>query len=158
MAQHDPIPEEHDVTRWIKPKLLAANDEGEIELDVSGQALQIFPRAFSLREEEEFLSLTWVNYFGDCRKEDISAAAEAFRASQDSGKLPVSGVFAIAQVARIKQACEGHDAKVRILEEPEEQNPGHVAVRRYPRGVDELYEELADEIFLERHFYRDLKP
>lgn len=156
MARHDPIPDGDDVARWIKPKLMSADDNGEVEVDGDGRPAFIFPQAFALREGEEYLSLTWVDHFGPQRMDNIRLAAAAVRESQASKRLSLNGAFAVGAAGQLKACCNDNGHRVRVLEEPLEANTGHVAVRRYPTELGELQEELANEIFLERHFYRDL--
>lgn len=156
MAKHDVISKEFRLARWIKPKLMAANDEGEIEVDEAGKPLMIFPQAYELREDEEYLSVTAVELFGCSQPENLEAAADAFRASQLSKKLSKKGAFALAVADAVSKCCEAHGHKIRILEEPVADNIGHVAIRRYPHIISELQSELADSVFTEFHFYRDL--
>ena len=157
MAQHDAVPSEHDVTRWIKPKLMSADDKGDIETDRDGRPLFIFPQAFALRDDEEYLSVTWVDFFGPHRLGNLKAAADAFRESTDSKRLAAKSAFAVANVAKIAACCREHGHSVRIVEEPVDSNDGHAAIRRYPRDVGELQDRLAGSVFLERWFYNDLK-
>lgn len=157
MARNDPVPTEDDITRWIKPSWVKRTDDGEAERTPTGEIAQIAPQAFELKEGEEYLSVTWLQIFGAERAEHMPLAAEAFRQSQKSKKLGLNGVFAIAGVQALTDACKAHGAKIRVLQEPEDENPGHVAVRRFPAEAGDLHVHLATEIFLERYTYKEIK-
>ena len=157
MARNDPVPAEDDITRWIKPAWVKRTDDGEAERTPTGEIAQIAPQAFELREGEEYLSVTWLQAFGAERQVQLPLAAEAFRHSQPSKKLGLNGVFAIAGVETLSNACKEHGAKIRVLQEPEDENPGHVAVRRFPAEAGDLHVHLATEIFLERYTYKEIK-
>lgn len=157
MAQHDPVPGPSKVTRWVKPKLLVADDDGEVLADANGNPLRVFPKAFALREDEEYLSVTSIDFFGAAAPQNLKDAANAVRESQDSKKLSGNGAFVVATVDATSECCQRHGHKVRILEEPVENNEGHVAIRRFPFEVGQLHDELANDTFSERHFYRSLK-
>lgn len=157
MARNDPVPASDDVTRWIKPTWVKRTDDGEAERTPAGEIAQIVPQAFELREGEEYLSVTWLQAFGAERSVHLPLAAEAYRRSQTSKKLGLNGVFAIAGVETLSDACKKHGAKIRILQEPEDENPGHVAVRRFPAEAGDLHVYLATEIFVERYTYKEIK-
>ena len=156
MARNERVPPEDEVTRWIKPGLVTRTDAGEVERTTDGRIAQIAPQAFELRADEEYLSVTWLQLFGADRLTHLPLAAEAFRKSLTSQKLSGKGVFAIAGVGALSAACEMHGANVRILQEPEDQNPGHVAVRRFPAEAADLHVYLATELFVERYTYHEV--
>ena len=157
MARGDALPDQDEVTRWIKPKLLGRDDNGNVVLDNQGRPKFVFPAAFELREDEDSLSVTWLQHFGNGRVQHLPKAAEAFRKSTNSGKLQAHSAFAIAGVASIKETGASHDSKLRILEDPIDGNPGHTEIRRYPREMSELQVVLAAETFAERHLYEKVK-
>lgn len=57
--------------------------------------------------------------------------------------------FAIGNVGRIKETCLAREARVRIVHEPEDDDPAHSAIRRLPRDDLTLLAALADEAFSE---------
>lgn len=156
MERYDPIPENDTITRWIKRKYLAADDNGEIEVDQNGIALFIHPDAFNLRPDEEYLSTTWVEHFGPDRPTNLCIAAEAVRSSNPSGRLAAKSVFACAVVSAVKLCGNEFGHRLRIILEPENDNSGHAAVLRYPSDPGELQDRLANDIFRERHFFDNL--
>lgn len=150
MAKNDPIPASDHVTRWIKPKFAPREEDGTL--------IEIFPQAYELKDGEEYLSVTWLEHFGGDRQSQREAAAEAVRQSFDKKKLQASSTFTVANVGRLAEACLARGSKVRILHEPEDENTGHVAVRRFPREAGELLEILAGQVFIDPMPYADLKP
>lgn len=157
MAKGDALPDNDEVTRWIKPKLLGRDDDGNTILDQQGRPEFVFPAAYELRDDEDSLSVTWLQCFAETREEHLPKAADAFRKGTDSGKLQTQSAFAIGAVSAIKKAGIDHDHKLRILEDPEDENPGHSEIRRYPREMGEFQTLLAEEIFAERHLYGMIK-
>jgi hypothetical protein len=57
--------------------------------------------------------------------------------------------FGIGNVARIKEVCRARGASVRIVYEPEDDNPSHAGIRRLPRDDVILLDALAADAFLE---------
>lgn len=157
MARGDALPDSDEVTRWVKPKLLGRDDDGNVVVDGKGRPRLIFPQAFELRDDEESLSVTWLQHFGATRAVHLPLAADAFRQTTDSGKLQANSAFAIAEVRRIKEAGTAHDTKLRILLDPIDGNSGHSEIRRFPRELSSLHSVLADEVFVERYLYRHVK-
>lgn len=157
MAKGDPIPAGDEVTRWIKPRLLGRDDDGNVITDTTGHPVFVFPEAFELRDDEDGLSLTWLQPFGTTRSIHLPAAAEAVRATTDSGRLSGQSAFAVGRVEEIKQAGAAAGVKLRIIEDPIEGNDGHSEIRRYPHEMGVLQSLLAAEVFSERYLYSAVK-
>jgi hypothetical protein len=157
MARGDSVPDEDEVTRWIKPKLLGRDDDDNVILDATGHPTFVFPAAFELREDEDSLSVTWLQHFGGDRAQHLPQAADAFRKATDSGRLQAQSAFAIAAVGLIKEVASEYELKLRILEDPIERNTGHSEIRRYPREMGPFQAVLAAETFSERHLYDKLR-
>jgi|GEM_PF-873524 len=159
MAKGDAVPEEHHVTRWIKPRFLGKNDDGTVDVDEFGCPQTIFPSAFELRDDEDALSITWLEHFGATLADQLPLAAEAVRSATASGDLKPKSAFAVGNVGQIRTAAQDHGFKVRIIEDPEDNNTGHCEVRRYPRDADEFYQAMALDVFRRRYLYGDIvKP
>ena len=107
----------------------------------------ILGAAFRLRDGERDLSATWLEHCGDARPANVHAAVNIIRKSSISPTAK-SG-FAIGQVEPISAACLTHGAKLRIIHEPEDDNVAHAAVHRWPEDDDQLYEEIAADIWNE---------
>jgi hypothetical protein len=53
--------------------------------------------------------------------------------------------FACGRVGDIKEACSDHGLKIRVLHEPDDDNPAYAAIRRYQSDNHELLDLLATE-------------
>jgi hypothetical protein len=157
MAKSDPLPDQDEVTRWIKPKLLGRDDDDNVIVDGAGRPTFVFPAAFEMRDDEDSLSVTWLQHFAADRAQHLPLAAEAVRETTDSKRLQPKSAFAIAKIAEIKETGAKFDMKFRILEDPVIGNTGHSEIRRYPHEMGELQTILAAETFVERHLYGTLK-
>jgi hypothetical protein len=157
MAANDPLPDHDEVTRWIKPKLLGRDDAGNVIVVAKGRPVFAFPEAFELRDDEDGLSITWLQQFGQGRTVHLPLAADAVRQTTDSGSLQSKSGFAVGNVAAIKEAGLSHDMKFRVIEDPIDGNAGHSEIRRYPHEMGPLQTVLAAEVFGERHLYGKLK-
>jgi hypothetical protein len=157
MAKSDPLPDQDEVTRWIKPKLLGRDDDDNVIVDDAGQPTFVFPTAFEMRDDEDSLSVTWLQHFAVDRAQHLPMAAEAVRETTASKKLQPKSAFAIAKVEEIKEIGAKFDLKLRILEDPVPGNSGHSEIRRYPREMGDLQAILAAETFAERYLYGTLK-
>jgi hypothetical protein len=99
--------------------------------------------AFRLREGEPYLSVTWVEYFQGDAQRQIEQAVQAFRRSM---KVGTNSAFGMAEVSTVSRICHEHTgSRVRILHEPEANNPAHAGVHHSPRDHQELMECLANE-------------
>jgi len=142
------LPAKDHVVRYV-PFSRLRRDENDNVLGVLGLA-------FKLRDQEPYLSATWLEYFPGGRAEQVKAAVWAIRASElrPGGK---SG-FAIGNVGAILRVCADRKHKIRIVHEPEDDNKAHVAVRRMPRDDADLLEILAAETWAELVLNRDIEP
>ena len=157
MAKGDSLPDQDHVTRWIKPRFVGKNDDGSVIVDKAGRPSMIFPHAFEMREDEESLSITWLEHFGGTLGIQLPLAADAVRTTTQSGTLKDKSGFAIGLVSHIKEAGSKHGAKLRVIEDPINGNSGHSEVRRYPRSADLLYSELAGDTFSLRYLYGEIR-
>lgn len=102
-------------------------------------AIGIFPEAFSLREGERDLSVSWLEYFSGDRMQRLRQVIDHAELELN----PRHG-FATLQVGIFADICAAHSAKVRIIHEPTDGNPAHSSVHRYPRENQELVAVLAN--------------
>lgn len=116
---------------------------GKLRRDENDIPVGVLWTAFKLRNNEPYLSTTWLEYFAGSKSEQITGAIRAVRASR-LGVTPKSG-FAIGRVGAIAATCAERNHRIRIVHEPEDDNKAHAAVRRMPRDDDELLELLAAE-------------
>ena len=133
------IPPEHSLVRYVQWSKLRKDGDDNV--------IGVFADAFKLRPTERNLSATWLEYFSGSRDEQITSAVQIIRRSRLKPK-PKSG-FAIGVVARISEAATKHKESIRVLHENEDDNPAHAAIHRWPRDNDDLFDELADEVWNE---------
>jgi hypothetical protein len=157
MARGDALPASDEIARWIKPRLLGKDDDGQVILDGKGCPSVVSPAAFELGQDEDSLSVTWLQFFGYARVGHLPAAAEAIRASMESKTLQAKGAFAIGSVHIVLATGRDYGVKLRILEDPVEGNDGHAEIRRYPRELGLLQIALARNVFAERHLYAQVR-
>ena len=142
----DKIPESDHVTRYVKKRNLR-RDEFDNVIGILHQALEH-------REDETYLSVTWVEHFDVEYETGFLKAAEAI-----SRQLTVKKKdgFSTAQVQQFFNLCAQKGAKVRILHEADnDNNTGHAAIRRLPREDIELLDLLAAEAFLDTRVAEDI--
>jgi hypothetical protein len=116
--------------------------------DEHDNVIGILGAAFRLRDDETYLSATWVEFFpGPDHRYQLEAAVRAIRASKISVR-PKSG-FAVGCVSEIKKACinDPKQHKLRIIHEAETDNPAHAALRGWPRDNDDLLNLLAEKVW-----------
>lgn len=129
------LPEEDQIVRYV-PWSKLRKDEDENVLGVVGVA-------FRLREDEEFLSATWLNHFPDVPPGQMYHCVQAIRNS--SLKVGTKSGFAIGAVGAIKSSCLARGKKIRVIHEPEPDNSGHTALRQWPRDDEQLLDLMAED-------------
>lgn len=134
------LPDEHHVIRVVPFSKLETDEDGR----ATGRLLF---SAFQRRENEDSLSVTWLEYFAGDRSEMIVRAAQAIRASnfKPGGK----SAFAIGGVKQIKHTCAEKGHRIRIIHAPEDDNKAHAELRQFPRDDVALREALAATIWAE---------
>lgn len=117
--------------------------------DSEDNVVGVLGAAFRLREDEEYLSATWAEYFPGNRHDQICASVRAIRAS--SMRVTARSGFAIGVVSEIKEVClsDRRQHRIRIIHEAEDDNPAHTALRGWPRDNDELLDLLAEDVWSE---------
>jgi hypothetical protein len=113
--------------------------------DDNDKVLGFLPQAFQLKPDEEYLSVSWVEFYGD----PTMNVRDAIWAKRKVIKAGAKSAFAIGNVGTIKETCLIREAKVRIVHEPEDDEPAHSAIRRLPREDLALLAALAEEAFSE---------
>lgn len=140
------LPETDHIVRIIKPGQIMWNDDKTATLGV-------FPAAFRLREDEENLSVSWLEHFAGAKHERLVRV-------RDHAEIEMKRNYglAILNVGEVKVTCERTGAKVRMIHEPTERNPAHSAIHRYPRENDELFSLLASMAKHDLTLNRELPP
>jgi len=81
------------------------------------------------------LSLNWLEYFQGMHTANITASIHMFRNTLD---VRPKSAFAIGKVEKIKAVCISRGAKIRIVHDPEDNNPAHATIRQLPAEDDAL--------------------
>lgn len=129
------MPDEDHVMRNVPWSRLRRDEDDNV--------LGFLPEAFQLRPDEEWLSVNWMEFFTD----PVTRVRDAVWAMRKSRDIGAKSAFAIGNVGKIKHTCLAHGAKIRIVYEPEENNPAHSGIRRLPRDDLILLEALANDAF-----------
>jgi hypothetical protein len=142
------VPPENQLVRYV-PWARLRRDENDNVVGVLGAA-------FRLRQDEDYLSATWLEFFPGSRDDSIKGAVGAIRNS-DMKVTPKSG-FAIGNVGRVGDACRANHPsyKIRFVHEPEDDNKAHVACRGWPRDDDALLNLLAEDAWSETVLNKDI--
>jgi hypothetical protein len=135
------LPNEDHVMRYVP--------WGRLRRDGDDNVLGFLPQAFQRREDEDYLSVNWLEFHVAERDTEIRLSVWAVRDSFEK-PLGAKSAFAIGNVSRIKETCQRAGSRVRIVHEPEPNNPGHSGIRRVPRDDLILLETLAMDVFTER--------
>lgn len=134
------LPDEHHVIRVVP--------YGKLETDGNGEPTgRLLFSAFQRKEDDEGLSVTWLEYFPGDRPQQIERAVQAIRAS--NFKPGRKSAFAIGGVGPIKQQCLANKRKIRIIHEPVDDNKAHAELRQFPRDNVPLLEALAASTWAE---------
>lgn len=133
-----PLADEHHVIRYA-PWSKLRKDEDE---NVHG----LLPQALELRPGEEYLSVTWIEFFEGEPHEQYLCAVSTLRSSIDTRP---KGAMAKANVGKMRDICRQRSAPIRIVHEPEDPNEAHAAIRRVPFDNMDLLDRLVTEAFFE---------
>lgn len=114
--------------------------------DEMGNVLGFFPQAFELRDNDQYLSVNWLEYFGGDSESNKRDSVHAFRRTLDVGP---KSAFGIGNVGEIKRACSSSGAKARIVHRPRADNQAHSGIYGVPREDLNLLQMLAQDVFAE---------
>jgi hypothetical protein len=129
-----PIVPEHHVARHCRNR--------HIIKDEDGRAISVFDDAFALRQQETYLSAGWMEFFTGDRSTQLSQLRDTMAAAREI--KPKDGL-AIMNVGRIIDAGQSRSLRIRVLHEPNAQNPAYAAIRGIPRDHQEILEALATD-------------
>ena len=126
-------------------------------IDQNGERLGPSLAGFELREDDwGGLSVTEIEHFGLMSKAARQKAALAFRESLDSKKLSKHGIFARAQILRVKDAALEYGKKVRVVHDPVPGNSGHAQIRHFTDDDLDLLEHFAAQVFKDYEVVADM--
>jgi hypothetical protein len=129
----DQLPDQDHISRYCAPKTLADGHP-------TGAS-------FMLRQDEEYLSVNWLEYFGDIGMDaQINNIREYIELS-----LAASGLFSVLNIGEIIDYVQSNGEKhLAILYEPTSGDPSHSGIYDY-RHEDDLIADLMSEIVIETH-------
>ena len=135
------LPPQHHIVRYV-PWARLRKDENDNVIGVLGAA-------FKLRENEDYLSATWLEFFKGGDGECVASAVRVIRGSEI--KVTARSGFAIGNVGRVKDVClaDKQKHKIRVIHEPEDDNEAHTALRGWPRDNDPLLQLIAEDVWNE---------
>lgn len=140
LKKHNPLPDADHVMRCVPRKLQ--------ELDEDGNTIGFYPRAFSHRGDEEYLSVNWLEYFGATHAANAAACRTAIEAVFAGHK----NLFGVAQVGRVTAIARCNAKPVRVVYFPTSpSNPSHSALFTDHATPDTGREDLAREFYKERY-------
>jgi hypothetical protein len=144
------LPDEDHVVRYVPWARLRKDEEDNV--------IGVLGSAFKLRDNEQYLSATWAEFFPGPHADCIVAAIKVIRNSRMQVK-PRSG-FAVGNVRRVKDTCVADEKKhkIRVIHEPEADNTAHTALRGWPRDNDPLLELLAEDAWSETILNKNVPP
>jgi hypothetical protein len=118
--------------------------KNRLRRDENGNVIGILGQAFELRDNEEHLSVCWLDYFNGSNQNKTYLSIVVKNMVL---KINPKDAFAIANIEQVKQVADKNDNQVRIVYDPNIDIPNHSEIRKYPRGVAVLYDALAREAF-----------
>lgn len=156
MAKYDAVDQGHRVTRWVRKRYLARDDNKAVIVDESGVPLFVAPQAFALRSNEDYLSVTQIDKFEGSLPERVAAGAELLRMSLRNGMLDSDDAFCVAICSEIHKKGSDNGRKLRIIEMPSGSNVMHVAIKNWPEDDYGFLESMSEEVFATRLLFGSL--
>lgn len=138
------IPDADRVVRYV-PWSRLRRDEDDKVIGINPEALQLRAVPDSQSGWEEYLSVSWIEYFPN----NGSQLEDCIRTMRLARQAGAKSFFAVANVGLLKKIALAHSVKVRVLHEPSGTDPSHAAIRRLPPDNLTLLATLAEEAFLE---------
>lgn len=138
-SEGDDLPDPSRVVRLVS--------YGRMRRDADDNNLGPLPEAFVERPVDNYLSVTWCEYFKGSAKAQLRCTIEALRNSDM--RVSAKACFCVGKSTEIIAAIEAHGASGRAIYYPTDDNPAHAGIH----GVDEqaklLQAFLADEVWTE---------
>jgi hypothetical protein len=132
------LPPDHHALRYVPWARLRKDEEDNV--------IGVLGSAFKLRDDEDYLSATWIEFFSaPDHAARIRLAVAAVRNSEIDVR-PKSG-FAIGCVKAISDTClaDPKKVKIRVIHEEAADNAAHAALRGWPRDNDQLLDLIAED-------------
>jgi hypothetical protein len=137
------LADDDHIMRYIAPaQVLRDSDTNEVK-GFFGAALALKPASANY-PAEEYLSVTWCDYFEGSPECKTRCSAEVIR---NSMTVRSNACFAVAQVKLVRDFMLSAKKTLRFIHEPDEKNAAHAAVRHWPIDTTELFERMAQEVW-----------
>lgn len=135
-ADGDDLPNPSRVVRYVP--------YSRMEKDEDDNFLRPYPNAFEQREVDDYLSVTWCEFFEGSTGEQLRCAVEALRKSRRVGG---KACFCLANTPEVLDAIENSGRRGRAVYLPEDDNPAHAGVYGIQPDDTLLQKRLADEVW-----------
>lgn len=150
------IPDTDHIARYV-PYARQARDPVSDELLGSG----LLWNSLQQRKGEEFVSVNWMECADvvlgrSLNKLSRIGVIKEHLSELGFGKNIKSGLFASANVGKLKSTCSEFGMTVRVTHEPTDRNPTHAGIRRLSSERDDLLETLAAEVFLDTFLVKNI--
>ncbi len=123
-----------------------------------GKVIGILPQAFQHRQNEEYLSVNWLEYFELDKSSNLSETKKSIIEAKRSKKISANSRLAIGNVGKIKEALLKKEiGNIRIAYAPSKANPAHSGIYNLPKEDYDLMAMLAEELFDEMHIVSAIK-
>lgn len=136
MAKQSKIDDDHHVLRWIRARYLYRRNGDKKILGCTHDAFKY------TTQDKGSLSVQWLEHFAGSKKDQTDQSVTAFCANF-KGKVEESA-YSTLNVGDIKETCESHGAKIRIVREATKNNPAHSGIRQLPQNKEELFDDLCE--------------
>lgn len=136
-AKGDELPNPSRIVRYVP--------YGKMRRDEDDNFLGPFPSAFEQREVDDYLSVTWCEYFtgeADCQ---LRCAIEAIRNS--NWNVKAKACFCVADSPAVLRALKAAGRIGRVIYYPEDDNQAHAGVHGIEPEDMQVLALLADEIW-----------
>ena len=132
--------------RYVPPARLRRDEDGKV--------LGILHQAFAHRNNEDYLSVNWLEHFKKDKASNLRDCVDAQRATLKVGK---NCVYAVAMVDKVKQVCINKQKSVRIVYHPIQGNVAHSALHVQHNEDLNVMSDLALEFEKEMHLNSKFK-
>ena len=147
IKKNDVIPNDNHVMRYV-PWNRLRKDENDNVIGILGEA-------FALRDGEEGISSTWIEYFSG---NQVSQITQAVHKNRKCLKVTPKSGFAIGKVEDILSECNKNNKskKIRVVYMPNNCNKAHIEVKPMPHNDALLLELLASDTWSQLILNRDI--
>lgn len=140
------LPSQDHIMRYVPPARLRRDEDGNV--------LGILPQAFSYRDEEEHLSVNWLEYF---RQDKVKNLIECVEIQRKTLKVGKNSIYAVAVVGKVTQVCVAKRKPARIVYHPAKTNASHSAFHVQHNDDLNIMSDLAFEFEKEMHLNSNFK-